>query len=201
MAYIAMELLKGKDLTEFCRTESLLSPSRVLGVGALVAEALDYAHRQGVVHRDIKPANIILMENDQIKVADFGIARVMSSSTQTQTGVIFGTPNYMSPEQVSGKKVDGRSDLFSLGVVLYEMFSAEKPFKGENITALMYAITHNAYRPLSEVAAQTPACCVEIIDKLLQKAVTRRFKSAGQLAEQIRKCQQELENLQNLSQK
>jgi len=193
MAYIAMELLKGKDLTQFCRTENLLTPSRVLAVGASVAEALDYAHQQGVVHRDIKPANIILMENDQIKVADFGIARVMSSSTQTQTGVIFGTPNYMSPEQVAGKKVDGRSDLFSLGVVLYEMFSAEKPFKGENITALMYAITHNAYRPLSEVAPQAPACCVKIIDKLLQKGVTRRFKSAGQLVEEIKKCQQELE--------
>jgi serine/threonine-protein kinase len=194
MAYIAMELLKGKDLTEFCRKGNLLPTHRVLSVGASVAEALDYAHQQGVVHRDIKPANIILMENDQIKVADFGIARVMSSSTKTQTGVIFGTPNYMSPEQVAGKKVDGRSDLFSLGVVLYEMLSAEKPFKGESITTLMYAITHNTYTPLPEVAPETPACCVKIIDKLLRKGVTQRYKSATQLVKQIKKCQQELEN-------
>jgi CHASE2 domain-containing sensor protein len=194
MAYIAMELLKGKDLTEFCRKGNLLPPHRVLGVGTAVAEALDYAHQQGVVHRDIKPANIILLENDQIKVADFGIARVMSSSTKTQTGVIFGTPNYMSPEQVAGKKVDGRSDLFSLGVVLYEMFSAEKPFKGENINSLMYAITHNAYTPLPEVAPGTPACCVKIIDKLLRKVVTQRYKSATQLVKQIATCRQELEN-------
>ena len=194
LAYIAMELLKGENLTEFCRKGNLLPPDRVLSVGAAVAEALDYAHQQGVVHRDIKPANIILLENDQIKVADFGIARVIDSSTKTQTGVIFGTPNYMSPEQVAGKKVDGRSDLFSLGVVLYEMFSAEKPFKGENINALMYAIAHNAYTPLPEVAPETPACCVKIIDKLLRKGVSKRYKSANQLVKKINACQQELEN-------
>ncbi|MGD9132648.1 MAG: serine/threonine-protein kinase [Desulfobacterales bacterium] len=194
MAYIAMELLIGRDLTEFCRKGDLLPPHRILSVGIAVAEALDYAHQQGVVHRDIKPANIILLENEQIKVADFGIARVMSSSTKTQTGVIFGTPNYMSPEQVAGKKVDGRSDLFSLGVVLYEMFSAEKPFKGENINALMYAITHNTYTPLTEVAPETPACCLKIIDKLLRKGVTRRYKSASQLVKQLTTCRQELEN-------
>jgi serine/threonine-protein kinase len=194
MAYIAMELLIGKDLTEFCSKDNLLPPHRVLSVGAAVAEALDYAHQQGVVHRDIKPANIILLENDQIKVADFGIARVMSSSTKTQTGVIFGTPNYMSPEQVAGKKVDGRSDLFSLGVVLYEMFSAEKPFRGENINSLMYAITHNTYTPLPDVAPGTPACCVNIIDKLLRKGVSQRYKSATQLVKQITTCRQELEN-------
>ncbi len=193
IAYIAMELLKGKDLTEFCRKGNLLPVHRVLRMGAAVAEALEYAHQQGVVHRDIKPANIILLENEQVKVADFGIARIMSSSTKTQTGVIFGTPNYMSPEQVAGKKVDGRTDLFSLGVVLYEMLSGEKPFTAENITALMYAITHNTYTPLPEVAPETPVCCVKIIDKLLQKGVTRRYKSARQLVEQIKKCQQELE--------
>jgi serine/threonine-protein kinase len=199
MAYIAMELLSGRDLTEFCSKGNLLPPHRILGVGTAVAEALDYAHRQGVVHRDIKPANIILSENDQIKVADFGIARVMSSSTKTQTGVIFGTPNYMSPEQVAGKKVDGRSDLFSLGVVLYEMFSAEKPFKGENINALMYAITHKTYPSLPEAAPQTPACCVKIIDKLLRKGVSRRYQSASQLVKQLTACRQEMEATSSVS--
>jgi serine/threonine-protein kinase len=165
---------------------------RVLGVVASVAQALDYAHQQGVVHRDIKPANIILLENDQVKVADFGIARVISSSTKTQTGVIFGTPNYMSPEQVAGKKVDGRSDLFSLGVVLYELLSGEKPFTSDTIATLMYAITNNAYTPLPEVASKTPRCCVKIVDKLLKKGVTKRYKSATQVVNSIQKCQAQL---------
>jgi serine/threonine protein kinase len=192
MAYIAMELLIGKDLTNFCRKGKLLPVQRVLSVTASVAEALDYAHLQGVVHRDIKPANIILLENDRIKVADFGIARMMASSTKTQTGVIFGTPNYMSPEQVAGKKVDGRSDLFSLGIVLYELLCGDKPFKGDSITTLMYAITNNNCAPLQEVAPETPPCCVKIVDKLLSKGLTKRYKSAAAVVAQINKCQEEL---------
>lgn len=192
MAYIAMELLIGKDLTNFCQKGKLLPIHRALFVGVSVAEALDYAHQQGVVHRDIKPANIILLENEQIKVADFGIARMMASSTKTQTGVIFGTPNYMSPEQVAGKKVDGRSDLFSLGAVLYELLSGEKPFKGDSITTLMYAITNNSYTPLQEIAPKTPESCVKIVDKLLNKGITRRYKSAAQVVAQIQECQEKL---------
>jgi serine/threonine-protein kinase len=191
MAYMAMELLIGKNLTNFCQKGKLLPAQQALSVAASVAEALDYAHQQGVVHRDIKPANIILLENGQIKVADFGIARIMASSTKTQTGVIFGTPNYMSPEQVAGKKVDGRSDLFSLGVVLYELLSGDKPFKGDSITTLMYAITNNSYTPLPEVAPKTPKGCVKIVDKLLNKGVTKRYKSAAQVVAQIKKCQEE----------
>ncbi len=187
MAYIAMELLKGKDLANYNQKENLLSTKRVLGIIASVAEALDYAHNQGVVHRDIKPANILLMDNDQVKVADFGIARVMSASS-TQTGVIFGTPNYMSPEQVAGKKVDGRSDLFSLGVVFYELLSAQKPFRGDNLTTLMYAISNVEYAPLSEIAPRVPDCCQEIVEKLLAKGVSKRFRTAGQVVKQINEC-------------
>jgi CHASE2 domain-containing sensor protein/predicted Ser/Thr protein kinase len=194
MAYIAMELLKGKNLSEFCQKDTLLPIGRILSVITSVAEALDYAHNQGVVHRDIKPANIILMENDRVKVADFGIARVMTSSTKTQTGVIFGTPNYMSPEQVAAQKVDGRSDLFSLGIVLYEMLSAEKPFKGDSITTLMYAITNNTYKPLPEVAPKTPQCCVKIVKKLLRKEAAKRYQSAVQVVKQIKKCQAQIAN-------
>ena len=129
MAYIAMELLKGKELTHYSQKQNLLSLKRVLKMVSAVAEALGYAHSQQVVHRDIKPANILHLDDDQVKVADFGIARVISSS-KTQTGIIFGTPSYMSPEQVAGKKVDGRSDLFSLGVVFYELLTGARPFKG-----------------------------------------------------------------------
>jgi serine/threonine-protein kinase len=191
MAYIAMELLKGKDLSHYCQTGNLLPVNRVLYIVSEVAEALGYAHSQRVVHRDIKPANIILLDNNQVKVADFGIARVMSSS-KTQTGVIFGTPSYMSPEQIGGKKVDGRSDLFSLGIVLYEMLAGKKPFTGDSIEALLYAVSNADYFPIVEIAPKTPGCCSEIIDKLLAKGVSKRFKSASQLAADIRACLQRL---------
>ncbi len=191
MAYIAMELLKGNELTHYCRKGSLLPVKRVLKLVGAVAEALGYAHSQEVVHRDIKPANIILVEDDQIKVADFGIARVMSSSN-TQTGVIFGTPNYMSPEQVAGKKVDGRSDLFSLGVVFYELLAGEKPFKGDSMTALLYAVSNTEYVPLKEVAPKTAPCCVEIVEKMLAKGVSKRYQTAAMVVKDIQACMEVL---------
>jgi eukaryotic-like serine/threonine-protein kinase len=187
MAYMAMEFLKGKDLSQYCSKNKLLRPKQVLKVVLSVAQALDYAHRNGVVHRDIKPDNIILLENNSVKVADFGIARVMSAS-KTQTGVILGTPNYMSPEQVAGTKVDGRSDLFSLGVVLYELLTGEKPFKGDNLTNLMYAISNVSYRPLSEIKPNLPSCLLPIINKSLTKSVKKRFRSAAEMGKQIRLC-------------
>ncbi|UCD77779.1 MAG: CHASE2 domain-containing protein [Desulfobacterales bacterium] len=187
MAYIAMELLKGKDLTHYSQKANLLPLKRVLKIIGAVAEALGYAHSQMVVHRDIKPANIILLDDDLIKVADFGIARVMSSS-KTQTGVIFGTPNYMSPEQIAGKKVDGRSDLFSLGVVFYELLTGDKPFKGDSMTALLYAVSNTEYVPLSETAPKTPACCVEIVERLLAKGVSKRYQAASQVIKDVQAC-------------
>ena len=191
MAYIAMELLKGNDLTHYCRKGNLLPVKRVLKLVGAVAEALGYAHSQEVVHRDIKPANIILVEDDQVKVADFGIARVMSSSN-TQTGIIFGTPNYMSPEQVAGKKVDGRSDLFSLGVVFYELLTGEKPFKGDSMTALLYAVSNTEYVPLIDVAPKTAPCCVEIVEKLLAKGVSKRYQTAAMVIKDIQVCMETL---------
>ena len=187
MAYMAIELLKGQDLAEYCKEGKLLPVKRVLSIVSSVAEALEYAHKQGVVHRDIKPDNILLLENDEVKVADFGIARVMSAST-TETGMILGTPNYMSPEQVAGEKVDGRSDIFSLGVVMYELLSGEKPFKGDNLTNLMYAIANVNYTPLKEVVRKIPPCCSEVIDRLLTKSTRRRPKSAAIVVELIQDC-------------
>ncbi|MDY6790644.1 MAG: serine/threonine-protein kinase [Thermodesulfobacteriota bacterium] len=187
MAYMAMEFLKGKDLSEYCSKNKLLRPKQVLKVVLSVAEALDYAHRNGVVHRDIKPDNIILLQNNRVKVADFGIARVMTAS-KTQTGVILGTPNYMSPEQVAGAKLDGRSDLFSLGVVLYELLTGEKPFKGDNLTNLMYAISNVSYIPLSKIKPNLPSCLEAIITKSLTKSAKKRFKSAAEMGKKVRLC-------------
>jgi len=187
MAYIAMELLKGKELTHYCQKKNLLPLKRVLNMVSAVADALGYAHSRQVVHRDIKPANILLLAGNQIKVADFGIARVISSS-KTQTGIIFGTPNYMSPEQVAGKKVDGRSDLFSLGVVFYELLTGARPFKGDSMTALLYAVSKTAYVPLGEIAPKTPSCCVKIVEHLLAKGVSQRYQSASQVIKDLQTC-------------
>jgi serine/threonine-protein kinase len=188
MAYIAMELLKGKELTHYCQKGNLLPLKRVLKMVSSVAEALGYAHSQEVVHRDIKPANIILLDDDQVKVADFGIARVISSS-KTQTGVIFGTPRYMSPEQVAGKKVDGRSDLFSLGVVFYELLTGDRPFKGDSMTSLLYAVSNTEYVPLDEIAPKIPACCVEIVERLLAKGISKRYQTASQVIRDVQTYQ------------
>jgi serine/threonine-protein kinase len=187
MAYIAMELLDGQDLTHCCKKGQLLPLKRVLNIVALVAGALGYAHDRQVVHRDIKPANIMLMKKDQVRVADFGIARVISSS-KTHTGVIFGTPRYMSPEQVAGKKVDGRSDLFSLGVVFYEMLTGKQPFTGDSMSALLYAVSNSEYVPLEEIAPKTPAGCCQIIERMLAKGVSKRYQSATQVIKDIQAC-------------
>ncbi len=188
IAYMAMELLEGSELTPFCRPGQLLPVGEVIEIMAAVADALAYAHQQGVVHRDIKPANIMRLENGTIRVTDFGIARVIDK-TKTKTGIVMGTPSYMSPEQVAGKKVDGRSDLFSLGIVFYEMLTGQKPFEGETIAALMYAIAKSPFKPLAEVVPDLPPCCIEVVGKMLNKGVSRRYKSAQQALEAIRQCQ------------
>ncbi len=191
MAYFAMEYLDGADLCAHCREDNLLPVRRVLEIAAQIADALEYAHAHDVVHRDVKPANIMLLGSGAVKMTDFGIARILNSS-HTQTGTLLGTPYYMSPEQVSGKKVDGRSDLFSLGVVLYELLSGARPFQGENLAALMYSIDKGAYRSLVEVAPAVPPCCVEIVDRLLAKSPARRFRSAAVAAEKLRLCLKEI---------
>ncbi|MCF6178823.1 MAG: serine/threonine-protein kinase [Geopsychrobacter sp.] len=184
LAYMAMELLGGKALSRYCNKKNRLAPHKILEIGAQIAGALEYAHRPDVVHRDIKPANIMLAKNGQVKVADFGVARMVSSS-RTETGVILGTPSYMSPEQVAGKKVDGRSDLFSLGVVFYELFSGEKPFVADSLTALMFNISNAKYQDLEEICPDLPEDCYRIVVKLLSKAPSRRYRSADLLQREI----------------
>ncbi|MCX5839241.1 MAG: serine/threonine-protein kinase [Deltaproteobacteria bacterium] len=180
IAYMAMELLDGKDLELHCRKENLLQHREVARIISDVASALDYAHSNGVVHRDIKPANIMMLKNGEIKVADFGIARVMASS-KTQTGVIMGTPSYMSPEQIAGKKVDGMSDLFSLGVVFFELLTGEKPFAGDSITTLIYNITSTPPQPLRALLPDAPEGFETIILKLLAKDKTMRYQQGKEL--------------------
>lgn len=187
MAYMAMELLNGKDLTQFCTPEHLLPVCQILPIIAEVAAALDYAHNQGVIHRDIKPANIMLLEDGRIKVTDFGIALVVDAS-KTRTGIVLGTPSYMSPEQVAGETLDGRSDLFSLGIILYELLAGTKPFNGDTISTILHAISYKAHPPFSEFKRDIPACCQAIIDKLLAKKLDERFDSAARLSKEIESC-------------
>jgi serine/threonine-protein kinase len=187
LAYIAMEFLDGHDLKEYVKQEHLLPLRETLSIVADVAEALDYAHTKGVVHRDIKPANIMrLKETRQVKVTDFGIARITSSST-TQTGVILGTPSYMSPEQIAGQKVDGRSDIFSLGVVLFEMLTGQRPFTGEDMTTLMFRIAKEKHPAVTTINAHLPKVVERIIDKALEKDLHSRYQRAGEMADHLRK--------------
>jgi serine/threonine-protein kinase len=151
-----------------------------------VAEALAFAHEASVIHRDIKPANIMLLDGGGVKVTDFGIARITSSS-KTKTGVVLGTPSYMSPEQVAGKKVDGRSDIFSLGVVLYEMLTGRKPFQGDDMTSLMYQTAREPHPSPRSINPRIPPVVEKIIDKALEKDVERRYQQAGQMADHLKK--------------
>jgi len=185
ISYIAMELLSGSDLTRFATREHLLPTGDVMDIMARVAEALDYAHAQGVVHRDIKPANIMRLKDGSIKVTDFGIARITSQS-KTATGTVMGTPSYMAPEQLAGHKVDGRADLFSLGVTLYEMLTGEKPFVGESIATLMYRIANEPHPPARGQRADLPEAVEQVIDQALQKDPAKRYQRGSEMARDLR---------------
>jgi len=186
LAYIAMEFLKGKDLVPYTKPDSLLPPGKALSIIVKVAEALSYAHSMGVVHRDIKPANIMYEpESDTPKVTDFGIARITDSS-KTKTGMVLGTPSFMSPEQLAGKKIDGRSDLFSLGVTLYQLLCGQLPFSGESMTQLMFAIASNPHPPIRTYNAKLPPWIETIIDKALTKDPEQRYQTGAEFAEAIK---------------
>jgi serine/threonine-protein kinase len=188
LAYIAMEFLHGKDLTHLIKSQAPLPEAWVLDLAAKVADALDYAHKQDVVHRDIKPANIMYDETDNsIRVTDFGIARITASS-RTKTGVILGTPSYMSPEQLAAKKVDGRSDLFSLGVMMYELLCGERPFGGETVAALTFQIANSRHPDIRRQCSDLSPCVQPIVDRLLEKDVEKRFQTGGELKRAIIGC-------------
>ncbi|MGD2029580.1 MAG: serine/threonine-protein kinase [Desulfobacterales bacterium] len=189
--YIAMEYLQGKPLNEVIRS-GRLRVETIIDIALQVANALGYAHNKGIVHRDIKPSNIILTDEGHVKLTDFGIARAedQNAAQQTQTGVILGTPFYMSPEQVMGKRVDGRSDLFSLGVILYELIVCQKPFKGDHFTAIFRAITdHTPVAPL-KIDASIPQSLSDLIMRTLSKNPDTRFQTGNEMEEALKTCLQ-----------
>ena len=173
--YIAMEFLEGISLEKIIEENHPLPLSQKVGYIVQVCRALDYAHKRGVVHRDIKPANIVVIKDGTIKVVDFGIARLVDTS-RSQTGLLIGTVNYMSPEQVRGERVDGRSDIFSCGVMFYELLCGQRPFTGANFTAVMLAIISQEHKPVTTLAPTVPEEMNEIFARFLKKDVSERYQ-------------------------
>lgn len=185
LAYIAMEFLEGEDLEKYTKKDNLLPMRKVIEYGADIADALDYAHQKGIVHRDIKPANIMLLKDGVVKITDFGIARITASS-QTQTGVVKGTPYYMSPEQISGEKVDGRSDIFSLGTMLFQLLTGQVPFSGDSPAALMHKILNVPHPDPKKINPKIVTPLVSILNKTLEKDREKRYQKASQIASHLR---------------
>ncbi|MBI5239267.1 MAG: CHASE2 domain-containing protein [Elusimicrobia bacterium] len=186
VAIKTMVLEEGSDAAS--TKEGLLPVVQAMEYVAIVADALDYAHAQGIVHRDIKPANFMLLKDGTVRVADFGIARITASS-KTATGPVMGTPSYMSPEQVAGKRVDGRSDLFSLSVALYELLTGEKPFKGgEGIGTLLFQIANDPHPDPLTIRPDLPPCVAPVINKGLAKDADQRYARGSLLAADLRAC-------------
>ncbi|MBW1913614.1 MAG: CHASE2 domain-containing protein [Deltaproteobacteria bacterium] len=185
LTYMAMEFLEGTSLEKFIVKENLLPFRQALNLISKIAEALYFAHKQNVIHRDIKPANIMLLNDGSIKVMDFGIAKAVSSS-RTKTGVILGTPNYMSPEQIMGQKVSFKSDIFSLGVLFFQIITGELPFQGSNLSGLLYKITQVKHPSPRKYNPKIPKVCEQIIDKAMAKNPENRFTGANDMAKVIK---------------
>ena len=180
MFYIAMEFISGATLAGLLRDRKTLSPIEAADIGAQICEGLDYAHYKGVIHRDIKPANIMIAGDGTVKIMDFGIAK--AGAGLTHTGEVLGTPNYMSPEQVRGRVLDGRTDLFSTGVMLYEMLTGEKPFNANSVTTIIYKIINEVPPPPRELDASIPSGMSAVIAKAMAKAPDERYQSGSAMA-------------------
>ncbi len=188
LAFIAMEFVAGSDLRPFTRLDSLLPFAEVASVGARIAEALAYAHANNVVHRDVKPANVMYdPATHQLRVMDFGVARITDSS-HTRTGMVLGTPSYMSPEQLLGKKVDGRSDLYSLGVMLFQLTCGQLPFVGQSMGQLMSRIVNEACPDVRALNPQAPEALAAVIERATRKDAAQRFQSGDEMARALRAC-------------
>jgi serine/threonine-protein kinase len=191
MVWMAMELLEGTELRHLLADEPM-GVERALDIVGQVADALGYAHERGVVHRDIKPANIMILRGGQVKIMDFGIARLWISDVKTQTGMLLGSPKYMSPEQAMGSGVDRRSDIFSLGVVLYEMLTGNPPFAGKDVTQLLYNVSTVMPPPPSTINRAVPEMVDLVIAKALAKDPADRYQSAAELQADLLACRYEV---------
>lgn len=188
IAYLAMEYFAGRPLSHYTQLGRLLPPAKVLDIMARAAEALHYAHNHHVVHRDVKPANLLYDEaTDTLKITDFGIARLTDTS-RTKTGIILGTPSYMSPEQLAGSVVTGQSDLFSLGVTLYQLLAGAPPFRADSIPKLMQKIAHEAHAPLHNIRDDVPEAIDAVLDRALAKKPADRYHTGREMALALRDC-------------
>jgi len=193
VSFIAMEYVEGANLRELIMGHDVPPWHEIAELVAQVAEALDFAHLKGIVHRDVKPANIILCAGTRAKITDFGIAKIASSSANlTTTGQFLGTPNYMAPEQVKGQPVDGRTDLFSLGVVLYESLTGKKPFAGDSLTSISYKIVHEPFMAPRRVDPKIPQGFEPILSKCLAKEPALRYQRGRDIAADLRKLAETL---------
>ncbi|MEQ1438935.1 serine/threonine-protein kinase [Fontimonas sp. SYSU GA230001] len=187
LAYMAMELLRGVDLRERLQ-QGGLSLREAVALAAEIADGLAFAHEHGVIHRDIKPANIMIVRSGHAKIMDFGLARLPLSDVKTQTGVLLGTPKYMSPEQVAGRPVDHRSDLFALGAVLYEMIVGRPPFSGADTAQLIHRIATAPHAAPSRIVSSVPPLLDLIVARALEKDPSVRYQSAREMAADLHAC-------------
>ena len=191
-AFIAMELVEGKDLRELIADVSL-TPSRSIAIIAAAAEALAYAHERGIVHRDVKPGNIMVLADGRVKIMDFGIARLREPAVKTQTGVLLGSPQYMAPEQIIGQPLDHRADIFSLGLVLYEMLTGSKAFQGEDIPELTFKVANLPAAPPSHLAPDLPPVIDFIMARALKKRPEERYANASEMAKDLYAAMKEVQ--------
>ena len=193
VAYMAMEFLQGEELRSLLAAGKPLAAARAVDISAQVAEGLAYAHQHGVVHRDIKPAKIMLAVTGLAKITDFGIARMRSAQVKTETGIVLGSPRYMSPEQVAGKRAEPRSDIFSLGVILYEMLAGKPPFSGEDVTSVMFQIMNLVPPPPSSINMRVPEVLDFIVAKSIAKSLDDRYSSAEEFARDLREVAKQID--------
>jgi eukaryotic-like serine/threonine-protein kinase len=194
VAYMAMEFLEGNELKDIIASGNLLPPDKVVDIIAQVADGLWFAHQQDIVHRDVKPSNIMVMKGGIAKITDFGIARLPNSAVKTMTGLILGSPRYMSPEQVIGKAIDARSDIFSLGVVLYEALTGAAPFDGDNVNAIMYSTVNTTPQPPSQHNRNVPAMLDLIAAKAMAKLLEDRYQTIKELADDLREVRRQIDS-------
>jgi serine/threonine-protein kinase len=191
VAFLAMELLEGTDLRTRLK-EGALAPDEAVEVARQVAEGLGFAHERGIVHRDVKPGNIMLTGRGRAKIMDFGLARMRAADHKTVTGMVLGTPKYMSPEQVAGSPVDQRSDIFSLGIVLYEMLTGGRLFGAEDMTQIMHNVTYQEHEPPTRLKPELPAMLDFVVARALKKDPGARYQDAAELAADLSTCLTEL---------